>query len=462
MNPLDAFWKGSDEVDEFPTLNPSRGSMGASSTPAISQPQATAQPTSQPKSSFLSKAKDVGIGVLKGLGQTALDTAKLVVGGVNPVGINSPLAKRGENPADKLLNQADPFLEPSNPLQQKAKGTEQIAELLIPFFGVVAKGVTKMPAIARSLEEVSMRLTPTEKMNLGGKLELAKNWMVKNSVTGSPDKRLAVVDEAYNTFEAKLSQFLKTNNTAKGFYVPKSAVIKDFEGVKNLFRNDRDFLTIEKQVDDAIAGVKAIFKREKIPVDRFNDFKRSVFSRAFNRAGTKVLDDVEFALGGKADTALQRALRGVPIDDVPLDLFNKEYSAIITSRKILQKAAERGELGNWGRFITSMLGMGAGSVIGGGFAGPVIGGAVGTYLAPTLAGTAVRSNIGNVAELIGKLSPAAKKSLSTLLLGSVPVSTSRLERILSGGDESPLEEDVPAPQKELTPQERQSLDSFMH
>jgi hypothetical protein len=436
MNPLDQFWKGSDEMDDFPVL------------------------TSP-------KAKDIGVGILKGVGQTVFDTGKLVGEAapkaaatlINPLGAFAPQIK---NPLQPVFDKVEPLLQGSNVLQQQAKDVEQITEWFIPFLGLGAKAITKAPAFARSLEEVSMRLSSTEKLDLGRKLETAKDFMVKNGITGSPDKRLTKVDEIYNTFESKLDSFLKTNNTTKGFWAPREVLIKDLNSIKNQFRNDRDYLAIKAQVDDAIKGVQTIFTRSKIPVDRLNEYKRSVFNRAFNRAGTKVIDDVEFAIGDKVYDLLKKSLRGATIDDVPLDAFNKEYTAVVTARKILKKASERPELGNWGRFISSLMGAGIGTVTGGGALGAATGAAAGTYLAPSLAGTAVRSNIGKMAETIGSLSPQARKSLGTLLLGSGLLSSSRLERLLSGdeSDDSPLQPIQPETNTELSPQSIQALDSF--
>ena len=53
--------------------------------------------------------------------------------------------------------------------------------------------------------------------------------------------------------------------------------------------------------------------REKIPLSRLNPLKRSTYQNAYNQAGDKVIDDVEFYIGDLFKTAIEKATKGLKI-----------------------------------------------------------------------------------------------------------------------------------------------------
>lgn len=424
---LDSFWQKPLEED-FPTLNPSIG-ISTSSEEQFSLPERpqtfdepeTEQSTEEP--SFLGKMKDRFLGAAKGIGEDALGTVEMVKKGAQTL---PKLASGGLLPeipepqySKDFYAKARSLTEAKNPTQQEWKSGTQWATLLTPILGTA---VTKAPGFARSLEEASLRLTSSEKRDLGAKLDRAVNYLVEKGVIGNPSQRLDKAQVLYNQTEDRLQKFLAEE--AKDVKIPREIYVTRLEALKAKYADDRISTLIEQQIDEAIATFRKNYAETPlIPVDRFNKWKRSVMEDAFNKAGLKVRDDVEFAIGDEANEMLKEATNKLTIDGKSFEQFNQEYSDLINARKLLYKAEDRDQVDMFGKILSTTLGGGGGGVIGNAIGGPpggVLGGFAGMSAAnkavPVIAGTASRSIRSQIWESLAPLSDKAKKLLGFYLL----------------------------------------------
>lgn len=261
-------------------------------------------------------------------------------------------------------------------------------EALTPDFS----GITgAKDALANKLQESTLKLTPTQKSTLGPKLAEVKDYLSRNNVTGNPVQRFDKITEIWNNKENSIQEALKGSNVTASRQVITDAL----ESLKQNFQNDRDVNSIEKQIDDAISVVKR--QPEQVPVTNLNELKRSTMKQAFNTAGTKVRDDVEFAIGDALKDSESKALdaAGVKIEGKSFTDFNKEYSTVINARKILKMAQGKSQLGLTGnlasRFVASLVGSAIGGV-----PGEVIGALAGPKIGEAVAGTAAKSKVASL------------------------------------------------------------------
>jgi hypothetical protein len=381
-------------------------------------------PTATPQTSALDNVKNFAVGALKGVGSDVTGLAKLAVEqgpGMAASAIGLPAAGLqlpGQSKLTGVVDKANTAMMPSG-AQQTGYNTEQIGELLIPFLGAGAKTITKAPEIANALERASLRLTPAVKRDLGEKLNGVTQWLLNNKVIGNPSQRLDQVTDIYNSMEDKLHNFLKTNNTATGISASRSAIVDDLEGLKTTFKNSRDYQAVVKQVDDAkqLFTKAGTFVREKIPILRLNELKRSTFDGAYNKAGAKVLDDVEHAIGNVFKNHVETATDGLSIEGKSTADFNKEYGTVINARSLLKAAESRDEVGMLGKIISTIVGGGVGNVLGGPV-GAGVGVLTGNQIAPLVAGTRARSAAAALANVASKAAPAAQKALLPLGVGA--------------------------------------------
>lgn len=240
------------------------------------------------------------------------------------------------------------------------------------------------------LQESTLKLTPPQKALLGSKLQGVKDYLSENKVTGNPVDRFNKITTIWNAKEDAIQAVLKDSPVT----APRQDLIADLENLKGKFANDRDVNSIEGQIDDAISVVKR--QSDNIPIQNLNELKRSTMKQAFNTAGTKVRDDVEFAIGDAMRDNEVKVLdaAGTQIEGKSFTDFNKEYSTIITARKILKAAQGRNQLGLTGnltaRFVSSIVGGALGGV-----PGEVIGAIVGPKVGEVVAGTAAKSKFAS-------------------------------------------------------------------
>jgi hypothetical protein len=401
------------------------------------RPAPTAQPPKQ-----ASPVLDTVVGAAKSVGSSIANTAriaakqgpKVVASTILPAAGALPIPGTDKIPAvGSVLDTVDQSLEADNETQQTAKDVTDIAQLALPIVGGAARAVAGLPKFAQSLEKASLRLTPVQKRELGTKLNGITKWLVENKITGNPSERLSRVDDIYEATEKRLQNFLDTNNTAKSIWVNRSNILNQLEALKASFKNSRDYQAAVRQIDDAKALFEkgGTFVREKIPIARLNELKRSTAAGAFNKAGTKVLDEVEFKIADLFKDSIEKATKGLKIGGDDIANFNQKYGTIINARKLLQAAEGRNEVGLVGRIIAMLGGAGVGASVGG-VGGAVAGPIVAERLAPILAGTKARSAIGQAARVIGKAGGAAKKIVAPAIIGGSAAVTDKLRDLLPG------------------------------
>ena len=358
------------------------------------------------------------VGVAKGLGETVKGSAEMLqkfskfatsrVG--QPVvsaftGIPLPVRKTEGIPAltegTPQEKQLSSLLTPKTSAEKIGKTTESVAEWVAPVLGGSLKALTKGPQIARSLEKASLQLTPTQKRELGGKINQVTDYLVSKGISGNPSERVEKINTIYNSMEDKLQNFLKTSAT-KGISATKSEILKDLESLKSKYASSRDVESAETQINDVIKLLKKRYS-DAIPLDRLNILKRTTYSNAYNKAGTKVLDDVEHGIGDVLRSHLEKSTTGLKIDGKDIGEFNKEYGTIIDSRNLLKIAESRPEIRTLGRVISAIIGGGLGGALGGGPVGAGVGVLSAESVAPLIAGTKARTLAAQALEKGGKI-----------------------------------------------------------
>lgn len=280
----------------------------------------------------------------------------------------------------------------------------------VPFGRAIEKmaGVA-LPKIARKLEEYNLRLTPVQRSNLGAKVGQVSDWLSKNKITGNPQQRLDKVTKVYQDTEKVFQDFLAKE--AKDVRVPRQKLLDEIEGLKQNFTNDRDSLAIDRQIDEIKTLLETKFD-EVIDLSRLNKLKRTTMEGAFNDAGTKVRDDVEFALGDVLKRNIEEAAAGLKVAGKDVADFNREYGTVINARKLLKTAVGRPEIGAIGRIISTLVGASVGGAVAGP-AGGVVGTMIGQNVGKAVAGTAVRSNAASM--LQGLSGIPAEKSIGAIM-----------------------------------------------
>lgn len=258
---------------------------------------------------------------------------------------------------------------------------------------VVEAGKTKLHDIAAQIEKSNLRLTPTQKTNLTKKLPDITSYLAKKKIIGSAQTKFEKLDDLYEQTETQLSNFL--SKELKGRTIDRDILIKQIRAVKKQFANERDALAINKQIENMVKTLEAKYPKN-IPAAKLNELKRSTFKTAYNNAGVKVLDEVEFAMGDKLKEAVEVIAKGITqekkINGMSLGEFNKEYGTLIQARKLVKQAIGRNELGALNRLFAGIAGFGLGSVFGP--LGQALGVFGGEYFAKTIAGTGAKSLVG--------------------------------------------------------------------
>lgn len=263
------------------------------------------------------------------------------------------------------------------------------------------KGAREM---GKEFEQQTFKLTPTQKTNLGAKLDELTQFSADNIPAGNPEQRFAYADDLYQHYEEQLQGALERTKPVKLVTgetvqkplaeVPKDTFLKQLISIKGSYKYDRDAEAVYSQIDDAIKTIKNQYKGDFIPVDKLNIFKRTTYQNAYNKAGSKVLDTVEHDIGDAARVAIERATEkaGVDIGGKSIGEFNHEYGNLIQLRKILKLAQNRPELGFTKRIMSRIIG----GIIGhslGGIPGLVGGELIAEPIAKGIAGTAAATGM---------------------------------------------------------------------
>lgn len=259
-------------------------------------------------------------------------------------------------------------------------------------------GIEKLTAGARAygkeLEEQSFKLTPTQRTNLGSKLDELTTFASDKIPAGNPEQRLTYADDLVDHYESNLQYFLDTvsKENRNSTSISKDTFIRQLNSIKGAYKYERDASAVYKQIDDAITTIKAQYPGEKIPVNKLNVFKRSTYQNAYNKAGSKVLDTVEHDIGDAARVAIERATKGGMIGDKSVGEFNHEYGNLLQVKKLLKLASGRPELGFTKRITSRIVGGLIGHALGG-IPGIIGGELIAEPIANQIAGTAAKTGL---------------------------------------------------------------------
>lgn len=301
--------------------------------------------------------------------------------------------------------------------------TSAIGEAVNPLSVVTKVGAplkSLFPKLASTLEKSNWRLTKTKEGALLSQasdeavdaaslvtkniLNETADFMAKQKIVGSPLQRFAKVTEKYNQTEDILDKFFGSfSKSAPG--IDGNAYIRSLNGLKGAYKGHRDYNSITRQIDGAVNTVKGIMdKKGRMDYKTFNKFKRTTYENAYNRAGEKVVDGIEHAIGDSARSLLDENLRGLKIAGQSFEKFNHNYGLLIQGRQILKSAIGKSQLSALSeRLLGGALGYAFGATAGGvsGGAGALLGAGFGGKLIESLPITGIRSALGAAAQKVG-------------------------------------------------------------
>lgn len=244
---------------------------------------------------------------------------------------------------------------------------------------IIGLGVKAAP---RKLEEINLRLTPVEKQNLAKNGKDIASYLSKKTVVGTPSQRLAKIESLYDDMEVAVQEKVKMS----GVEYPRLGLMKELDGLPKQFINDPELHT---EAVNNIAKFKELLANQHgstISAETVNEFKRSLFKRAFSKNSSDVLNETRLAMAGFFKGLLDNSIKG-------LEPLNKEYGYLIASRRALFKATTRPEIGLVGKIAGTAAGTIVGSSIGG-TAGAAAGAVAGPLVGKTVFGTLPRSAVG--------------------------------------------------------------------
>lgn len=287
------------------------------------------------------------------------------------------------------------------------RGLSRLGEVSNPisaFGNLTAKTQSLFSSFAKAIEKSNLHISPSVKVTLGNKMNEVVDYLSKLKITGSPETRLDKVAVIVENTENTLQTFLKQIPDKYGAY--RDSVIKGIQQLKGQFQNERDVVEINKQIDGAVNVLKR--QPEIIPYKNLNVLKRSTFKNAFNKAGSKVLDDVEFAIGDALYDKIKTGLKGLKVNGLPIESFNENYAKLLQSQKLL-KAAVGKRQASW--ITERVIGYLAGHALSGTPIGGLVGVGLSGALSESLPITATKSLIGSGLNSLSNVSaPSLLKS----------------------------------------------------
>lgn len=289
----------------------------------------------------------------------------------------------------------------TNPLSAVSPVTSQVKRVLGPASSL--------------LEKWSLRLTPTQKSQLGDRLGEVTDYISKHKIVGSPETRFEKASALMNATETKLDTFF--SQMAKGSGIKKDSVIRGLQTIKGQFKNDRDSFAANRQIEQMIQTIRKN-QGDVIPYQNLNQLKRTTYQNAYNGAGNKVLDDVEHSMGDVLRKQMETGLQGLKVGGLDIGAFNKQYGTLLESRKLLKLAMGRSELSNWSeRLLGGLIGATTGGGIYGGAVGAVLGPAVFENLPVTGTRSAISSGMRTLEGVKNPLLPETMNRIGAGLTG---------------------------------------------
>lgn len=275
-------------------------------------------------------------------------------------------------------------------------GAGTIAGGAIPILSDITGFVAKKggQAVSRKLEEINLRLTPTEKQNLARKGQDVAKYLSQKKVTGTPSQRYAKVNKLYDAMEDKVMDKIKNQNIR----FSKSKLIEELKQIPSSFSDDPE---LQQEASNTLNKLIKNLQSRKgnfISGETVQNLKRNYMKRAFAKNATDVVSDSRLAIGAYFKDRLDKYVPG-------LESLNKEYGLLIAANRILQKAISRSEIGLTGKLAGGAAGAAIGSAVGGPV-GTAVGAAIGPQFGRVVAGTGVRSGIGATAQTLSQIEKA--------------------------------------------------------
>lgn len=276
-------------------------------------------------------------------------------------------------------------------LQLERKGVDAfkpgIGTVVGTAFPVIGKiiGITLgrgTASASKKLEEINMRLTPTERNNLQKKGQDIAKYLSERKVVGSPAGRYAKVSNLYEEMERRIQNVIAKSKVT----YPTSNIISELEKIPDAFVDDPELAS------EAITTVGRLIsslqsRGDTLSANAVNKLKRNYMRRAFAKNATDVLSESRLAIGAIFKKILD--------DSVPeLTKINPEYGLVIASRRVLQKALSRPQVGLMGNLAGTAAATAIGNALLPGGGGAAAGALLGKPVSRVIAGTPVRSAIG--------------------------------------------------------------------
>jgi hypothetical protein len=189
----------------------------------------------------------------------------------------------------------------------------------------------------RLLQKSSFNLNATQKQNFARNLSETSDWLTSNKVVGPALAREKMVGRIMDKYENAMEKALTDEVVSRDNLISK---IDDLKGNPD-FVDSLERSSYFSQIDRAVDVLKTY--PEQIPAQTVNRLKRATFKNAYNKKGTDVLSDVDFAIADTIYDELADSLlrSGVRINGKDLRSFNMDYKSAITARKILQITANK-------------------------------------------------------------------------------------------------------------------------
>jgi hypothetical protein len=173
--------------------------------------------------------------------------------------------------------------------------------------------------------------------------------------------------------ERKIQNIVASNKKT----YPKDALLKQIETVRDSLASDLvEGPTITKKINTVMSQIKK-YSGDSITTNQINNWKRDLWKAAYNKNNSEIVNDSLHAVGGVMKGILDTSVKG-------LEKINKDYGVALLSRRILNKAVTKPQVGLVGKLSEYALGAGIGTAIG----GPV-GGLVGAGIAPNIVSSAI-------------------------------------------------------------------------
>jgi hypothetical protein len=305
--------------------------------------------------------------------------------------------------------------EPGSIFETKGVSAADLAEEAnIPVSSVVPENMSQaLPEFTKYLQKESLKMTMKESVAAKKQMEGVINTIVKEKINGSPAERVRRVNEIVDSAEATLDNFFKQSKVKFN----RDEIARKLELIKGVYQYHRDALAIGDQVDEIIKTLKNM--PDEIPAEKLNQFKRTTYQNAYNKAGQKVVDEIEHAAGDVIRNHMLEELSDMTISSkagsVDLGTFSRAYGDLLAARKFLKIAEMRPEIsGVTSRLVGALIGSmafgGAPGIIG----GSLLSGQIQSIVPATTFMTRYSLPLGRAVEVVGKAAKttgsAVKKS----------------------------------------------------